>query len=74
MAGPDGEMCESGGTLSGGEMHTKFCLEIAEKKGGSRGNELDKPGSLFFLSALDGHLPFFFTPTSSSQLFPLLLF
>ncbi len=44
MAGPDGEMCESGGTLSGGEMHTKFCLEIAEKKGGSRGNELDKPG------------------------------
>lgn len=29
--------------------------------------------SLFFLAALDGHLPFFFTPTGSTQLFPLLL-
>jgi hypothetical protein len=26
-----------------------------------------------FLPALDGHLPFFFTPTGSSKLFPLLL-
>ena len=28
----------------GGERRTEFCLEIAEEKGGFRGNELDDPG------------------------------
>ena len=28
----------------GEEMRTEFCLEIAEEKGGSRGDELDSPG------------------------------
>jgi hypothetical protein len=44
MAGPDEKMGESGGMECGREKRTEFCLEIAEEKGGSSGDELDDPG------------------------------
>jgi hypothetical protein len=42
MAGPGSR--ESGCMRCGEEMRTEFCLEIADEKGGSRGDELDNPG------------------------------
>jgi hypothetical protein len=44
MAGPDGKMGESVGMECGRERRTEFCLEVAEEKGGFRGDELDDPG------------------------------
>jgi hypothetical protein len=44
MAGPDGKTGESGVCAVGEKMRTEFCLEIAEEKGGSRGDEFDDGG------------------------------